>query len=275
MRTKNRPIEVLAPAGSMECLKAAILNGADAVYLGGEMFGARAYAGNFNKEELLEAIDYVHLYGKKLFLTVNTLMKEEELPLLPGFLKPFYEQGLDAVIVQDLGAVSVIRKHFPKLEIHASTQMTITGVHGARIAKKMGAKRVVPARELSLEEIQEIKDDTGLDMECFVHGALCYCYSGQCFMSSMLGGRSGNRGRCAGTCRLPFYPSLSSYCNWLPSQWPTESLCDNHHWSFPSVMTSPILPLPVPYSGHRQPYWQASLLSSVLSFSLPCSCPPS
>ena len=168
MRTKNRPIEVLAPAGSMECLKAAILNGADAVYLGGEMFGARAYAGNFNKEELLEAIDYVHLYGKKLFLTVNTLMKEEELPLLPGFLKPFYEQGLDAVIVQDLGAVSVIRKHFPKLEIHASTQMTITGVHGARIAKKMGAKRVVPARELSLEEIQEIKDDTGLDMECFV-----------------------------------------------------------------------------------------------------------
>ena len=109
------------------------------------------------------------------------------------------------MIVQDLGAVSVIRKHFPKLEIHASTQMTITGVHGARIAKKMGAKRVVPARELSLEEIQEIKDDTGLDMECFVHGALCYCYSGQCFMSSMLGGRSGNRGRCAGTCRLPFY----------------------------------------------------------------------
>lgn len=205
MRTKNRPIEVLAPAGSMECLKAAILNGADAVYLGGEMFGARAYAGNFNKEELLEAIDYVHLYGKRLFLTVNTLMKEEELPLLPGFLKQFYEQGLDAVIVQDLGAVSVIREHFPDLEIHASTQMTITGVYGARLAKKMGAKRVVPARELSLEEIKEIKDDTGLDMECFVHGALCYCYSGQCFMSSMLGGRSGNRGRCAGTCRLPFY----------------------------------------------------------------------
>ena len=205
MKTKNRPIEVLAPAGSMECLKAAILNGADAVYLGGEMFGARAYAGNFSNEELLEAIDYVHLYGKKLFLTVNTLMKEEELPLLPGFLKPFYEQGLDAVIVQDLGAVAMIRKHFPELEIHASTQMTITGIHGARIAKKMGAKRVVPARELSLEEIKEIKDDTGLDMECFVHGALCYCYSGQCFMSSMLGGRSGNRGRCAGTCRLPFY----------------------------------------------------------------------
>ena len=205
MYTKNRPIEVLAPAGSMECLKAAILNGADAVYLGGEMFGARAYAGNFSNEELLEAIDYVHLYGKRLFLTDNTLMKEEELPLLPKFLKPFYEQGLDAVIVQDFGAVKVIREHFPDLEIHASTQMTITGIHGARLAKKMGAKRVVPARELSLEEIKDIKDDTGLDMECFVHGALCYCYSGQCFMSSMLGGRSGNRGRCAGTCRLPFY----------------------------------------------------------------------
>lgn len=205
MKTIQRPIEVLAPAGSMECLKAAILNGADAVYLGGEMFGARAYAGNFNQEELLEAIDYVHLYGKKLFLTVNTLMKEEEFPLLPGFLKPFYEQGLDAVIVQDLGAVALIREHFPEMEIHASTQMTITGVHGARFAKKIGAKRVVPARELSLEEIKAIKDDTGLDMECFVHGALCYCYSGQCFMSSMLGGRSGNRGRCAGTCRLPFY----------------------------------------------------------------------
>ena len=110
----------------MECLKAAILNGADAVYLGGEMFGARAYAGNFNKEELLEAIDYVHLYGKRLFLTVNTLMKEEELPLLPGFLKQFYEQGLDAVIVQDLGAVSVIREHFPDLEIHASTPVSYT-----------------------------------------------------------------------------------------------------------------------------------------------------
>lgn len=200
----KREIEVLAPAGSMECLKAAVLNGADAVYLGGELFGARAYAGNFKKEELCEVIDYAHLFGKKIFLTINTLVKEKELDDLPGFLKPYYEQGLDAVIIQDLGVLQTVREHFPDLEIHASTQMTITGVYGARIAKKMGAQRVVPARELSLSEIKAIKDDTGLDMECFVHGALCYCYSGQCFMSSMLGGRSGNRGRCAGTCRLPF-----------------------------------------------------------------------
>ncbi len=200
----KRQIEVLAPAGSMDCLKAAILNGADAVYLGGDMFGARAYAGNFHQQELCEAIDYAHLFGVKIFLTINTLVKEKERNALVDFLKPYYEQGLDAVIIQDLGVLAMVREHFPDLEIHASTQMTITGVHGARMAKKMGAKRIVPARELSLEEIKEIKEDTGLDMECFVHGALCYCYSGQCFMSSMLGGRSGNRGRCAGTCRLPF-----------------------------------------------------------------------
>lgn len=202
---KRREIEVLAPAGSMECLRAAVLNGADAVYLGGEMFGARAYAGNFNKKELCEAIDYAHIFGKKVFLTINTLVKETECQQLIDFLIPYYEQGLDAVIVQDLGVVRMVREQFPDLEIHASTQMTITGVHGARLAKRMGAKRVVPARELSLEEIKTIKEATGLDIECFVHGALCYCYSGQCFMSSMLGGRSGNRGRCAGTCRLPFY----------------------------------------------------------------------
>lgn len=200
----KRQIEVLAPAGSMECLKAAFLNGADAVYLGGELFGARAYAGNFKKEELCEAIDYAHLFGKKVFLTINTLVKEEEMSQLPEFLKPYYEQGLDAVIIQDFGVLETVRKHFPDLEIHGSTQMTITGVYGAKMIQKLGAKRVVPARELSLEEIKEIKDQTGLDMECFVHGALCYCYSGQCLMSSMLGGRSGNRGRCAGTCRLPF-----------------------------------------------------------------------
>lgn len=201
---KQREIEVLAPAGSMECLEAAILNGADAVYLGGHLFGARAYANNFGQEELCKAIDYVHLYGKKIFLTVNTLVKEKERQDFLEFLIPYYEQGLDGAIIQDPGALRMVREHFPGLEIHGSTQMTITGVHGAKLLKKMGAKRVVPARELSLEEIKEIKDETGLDIECFVHGALCYCYSGQCFMSSMLGGRSGNRGRCAGTCRLPF-----------------------------------------------------------------------
>ena len=201
----NSRVEILAPAGSMESMMAAVQAGADAIYMGGSRFGARAYADNPEEDRFLEAIDYVHLHGCRLYMTVNTLVKEEELDQLYDFLKPYYERGLDAVIVQDLGVWKFIREHFPDLPIHASTQMTITGVHGARIAKKMGAKRVVPARELSLEEIQEIKDDTGLDMECFVHGALCYCYSGQCFMSSMLGGRSGNRGRCAGTCRLPFY----------------------------------------------------------------------
>ena len=199
---KKREIEVLAPAGSMECLRAAVLNGADAVYLGGEMFGARAYAGNFNQEELCEAIDYAHMFGKKIFLTINTLMKEKEKDQLIDFLIPYYEQGLDAAIIQDPGVIRMVREYFPDLEIHASTQMTVTGVYGARMVKKMGAKRVVPARELSLEEIKEIKDDTGLDMECFVHGALCYCYSGQCFMSSMLGGRSGEDARAHADCRF-------------------------------------------------------------------------
>ena len=196
--------EVLAPAGSQESLKAAVLNGADAVYLGGSLYGARAYANNFDKEQLLWAIDYAHLFRCKVYLAVNTLMKQDEILGLPGFLEPFYERGLDAVIVQDLGAMNVIHHCFPEMEIHASTQMTVTGIHGARLVKELGGSRIVPARELSLKEIQNIKKDTGLDMECFVHGALCYCYSGQCLMSSMLGGRSGNRGRCAGTCRLPF-----------------------------------------------------------------------
>ncbi|MBS7008156.1 peptidase U32 family protein [Anaerostipes sp.] len=196
--------EVLAPAGSAESLKAAVQNGADAVYLGGSLYGARAYANNFDKEELLWAIDYAHLFGRRVYLAVNTLMKQDEISGLSRFLEPYYERGLDAVIVQDLGAVNIIRTCFPDMEIHASTQMTVTGIHGARLVKELGASRVVPARELSLNEIYKIKKETGLDMECFVHGALCYCYSGQCLMSSMLGGRSGNRGRCAGTCRLPF-----------------------------------------------------------------------
>lgn len=229
----KRQIEVLAPAGSMDCLKAAVLNGADAVYLGGDMYGARAYAGNFHREELCAAIDYAHLFGKKVFLTVNTLMKDSEITKLPEFLLPYYEQGLDAVIVQDIGAISLIQEYFPDLEIHASTQMTITGIYGARLAARMGVKRVVPARELSLKEIQAIKEDTGLDMECFVHGALCYCYSGQCFMSSMLGGRSGNRGRCAGTCRLPF--SLKEKKSSLhPYPLSLKDLCTIEH--LPSIL---------------------------------------
>lgn len=201
----NRKVEILAPAGSYECLKAAILAGADAVYIGGAMFGARAYAKNLSEEELLEAIDYVHIHGRKLYLTVNTLLKDQEMGMLYEYLLPYYQRGLDGVIVQDIGVVCYIQEHFPKLPVHASTQMTITGVYGAEVMKRQGLTRVVPARELSLEEVREIKDKTGLEVECFVHGAMCYCYSGQCLLSSMIGGRSGNRGQCAQPCRLPYH----------------------------------------------------------------------
>ncbi len=197
-------IEVLAPAGSMECLKAAVLAGADAVYLGGSMFGARAYAKNLTEEEMLEAIDYVHIHGRKLYMTVNTLLKNNELEKLYDFLLPYYEQGLDGVIVQDIGVVRYLRRQFPDLPVHASTQMTITSPYGARLMKEQGLTRVVPARELSLQEVAAIKAETGLEVESFVHGAMCYCYSGQCLLSSMIGGRSGNRGQCAQPCRLPY-----------------------------------------------------------------------
>lgn len=197
-------IEILAPAGDYETLKAAVCAGADAVYAGGERFGARAYAVNFNRDELLSAIDYVHLHGRKLYLTVNTLVKEREFADLYEYLLPFYQQGLDAVIVQDMGVMDYVMKQFPGLSVHASTQMTITNVISAKYLESLGVTRIVPARELSLAEIQEISGNTGLEVECFVHGALCYCYSGQCLLSSMIGGRSGNRGQCAQPCRLSY-----------------------------------------------------------------------
>ncbi len=197
--------ELLAPAGSFEALEAALAAGADAVYLGGSRFGARAYADNLNTEELLKAIDLVHRQDKKLFMTVNTLLKEKELNEdLYQFLLPYYREGLDGVIVQDLGVVRALHSWFPELPVHGSTQMVITGPASAELMKQEGLTRVVPARELSLEEIGRIHDQTGLELECFIHGALCYSYSGMCLMSSMIGGRSGNRGRCAGTCRLPY-----------------------------------------------------------------------
>ena len=200
----NRKTEILAPAGSYDSLKAAIAAGADAVYVGGELFGARAYAKNLSREELEEAIDYVHIHGRKIYLTVNTLLKDRELRQVYDYLLPYYEHGLDGVIVQDMGVVQYIRENFPELPVHASTQMTITNALGAEIIKKQGITRVVPARELSLEEIRQMKERTGLEMECFIHGAMCYCYSGQCLLSSMIGGRSGNRGQCAQPCRLPY-----------------------------------------------------------------------
>lgn len=201
---ERKPVEILAPAGSFESMKAAVAAGADAVYIGGSRFGARAYAENPGEDELLEAIDYVHFHGRKLYLTVNTLMKDAEMKELYAYLLPYYKQGLDAVIVQDLGVFSLVKSCFPDLAIHASTQMTITGVYGARMMKELGAERVVTARELSLGEIRRIHDEVDIEIESFVHGALCYCYSGQCLFSSLIGGRSGNRGRCAQPCRLPY-----------------------------------------------------------------------
>lgn len=200
----KREVEILAPAGSYESMVAAVNAGADAVYIGGSRFGARAYADNLDEEAMIRAIDFVHLHGCRIYMTVNTLVKEKELSGLYDYLKPYYEAGLDAVLVQDLGVFAYIHEHFPKLPIHISTQMTVTGKYSARMLKSMGAVRVVPARELSLKEIREIYEETGMEVETFVHGALCYCYSGQCLFSSLIGGRSGNRGRCAQTCRLPF-----------------------------------------------------------------------
>lgn len=197
--------ELLAPAGSFEALEAALVSGADAVYLGGTRFGARAYADNLGTEDLCRAIDLVHRQDKKLYMTVNTLLKEKELEEdLYSYLLPYYREGLDGVIVQDLGVVEALRSWFPLLPVHGSTQMAITGAASAELLKKQGLTRVVPARELSLKEIREIYDKTGLEIETFIHGALCYSYSGMCLMSSLIGGRSGNRGRCAGTCRLPY-----------------------------------------------------------------------
>lgn len=196
--------ELLSPAGSLAILKAAANAGADAVYGAGSKFGARAYADNFTQEELVEALDYLHLRGKRFYLTVNTLLKNHEIQELQEYLKPLYEAGLDGVIVQDLGALRYIRNHFPDLPVHASTQMTITGAYGAKLIQEAGCSRIVLARELSLQEISHIYQETGAELECFVHGALCYSYSGQCLFSSMLGGRSGNRGRCAQPCRLPY-----------------------------------------------------------------------
>ena len=201
----TKGIELLAPAGSFEIFKAVIAAGADAVYVGGNAFGARAYANNFSEEELLEAIDYAHLHHCKLYLTVNTLFKEKELTeQLYSYLLPYYKQGLDAVIVQDIGAFAFIKEHFPGLEIHTSTQMTVVNRYGAQMMKDLGATRVVTAREMSFAEIKDIADHVDVEIESFVHGALCYCFSGQCLLSSVIGGRSGNRGRCAQPCRLPY-----------------------------------------------------------------------
>lgn len=203
-RRSEKKVEILAPAGSYASFRAALAAGADAVYAGGPRFGARAYADNFTEEELILAIREAHLFDRKFYLTVNTLLKDQEIDTLYDYLAPLYESGLDAVIVQDVGVMQYVKTYFPDLDIHASTQMTVTGAYGAKFLEEQGIVRVVPARELSLREIRRIHDETKLEIECFVHGALCYCYSGQCLLSSVIGGRSGNRGQCAQPCRLPY-----------------------------------------------------------------------
>lgn len=200
-----RKHELLSPAGSLEICKAVLNAGADAVYLGGDKFGARAFAKNFTQSDIQEALDFAHMRGKKIFLTVNTLLKNKEIETeLFSYLNPLYAHGLDAVIVQDYGVFQFIHRNFPELALHASTQMSVSNVSGAKFLMEHGAERIVTARELSRGEIRRIYDETGVEIESFIHGALCYCYSGQCLMSSMLGGRSGNRGRCAQPCRLAY-----------------------------------------------------------------------
>lgn len=199
-----KKIELLAPAGNMNGLKAAIIAGADAIYVGGYAYSARGYADNFSNDELVEAINYAHLNGVKIYVAVNTLIYDDEVEIFINYIDFLHKNNVDAIIIQDLGMFDLIRKMYPNLEIHASTQMHIHNVQGAMFAKKYGMKRVVLARETSIEMIREIKKSVDIDLEVFCHGALCVSYSGQCLMSSLIGGRSGNRGICAGTCRLPY-----------------------------------------------------------------------
>ena len=193
--------ELLAPAGSMKAFYAAIEAGCDAVYIGGYSFGARAFSDNFSNEEIIECINYAHKYGVKVYVTVNTLIFENEVEIFLNYIDFLHQNNIDAIIVQDLGMFDLIRKTYPNLEIHISTQMHIHNLNGTLMMEKLGAKRVVLARETDFETLKQIKEKTNIELEVFVHGALCVSYSGQCLMSYLIGGRSGNRGKCAGTCR--------------------------------------------------------------------------
>lgn len=197
-------IELLAPAGSFDALKAAVESGADAVYLAGEKFGARAYAENFAGEQLLKAVEFAHLRGVAVHVTVNTLIADEELDEFAEYLKFLRRANVDALLVQDLGAAALAKKFAPEIPLHASTQMTIHNAEGVKALAELGFSRAVLSRELTLEEIKKICRESPIETEIFIHGALCVCWSGQCLMSSLIGGRSGNRGRCAQPCRLPY-----------------------------------------------------------------------
>lgn len=213
MRRKTELPELLAPAGSFECLLAAAEAGADAVYVGGKRFGARAYAKNFDTEELKRAVDYCHLCGVKIYVTLNTLILDKEMEDAVAYAKELYKMGVDALIIADIGAIAEIRRCVPKLALHASTQMSLHSSEGVKMAESLGCERAVVARELSYSDIKTAVESTGIEIETFLHGALCVSHSGQCLFSSLVGGRSGNRGECAQPCRLPYnnrYPlSLS------------------------------------------------------------------
>lgn len=226
MKTNGRKVELLAPAGSFQGFIGALNGGADAVYLAGERFGARAYADNFTREEIEEAILLGKIFGVKIYLTVNTLLKNKEMNELYDYIKPLYEMGLTGVIIQDFGVFEYLKRHFPGLELHASTQMSVTSLEGAKYLEEAGAKRVVLARELTLKEVKEITA-AGIETECFIHGSMCYCYSGQCLFSSLIGGRSGNRGRCAQPCRLPYQTNgKDGYCLSLKDMCTLEHIPD-------------------------------------------------
>ncbi|MEE0700042.1 MAG: U32 family peptidase [Bacilli bacterium] len=222
-----KKIELLAPAGNFECLKAAVLAGCNAVYLGGKLFGARSFAGNFSDDELVRAIKYAHLYGVKVYLTINTIVYEKEVERFINYVRFAHLNNVDAVIIQDLGMLDLVRKKFPNLEVHTSTQMHVHNVSGAMMAKKLGVKRVVVARETSLETIKKIKQEAGAEVEVFIHGALCVSYSGQCLMSALIGNRSGNRGTCTQACRKKYnlYDDAGNLLNKDEYLLSTKDLC--------------------------------------------------
>lgn len=199
-------IELLSPAGSFECAKVAVSAGADAIYMGGSKYSARAFAKSASDDSIIDAIKFIKSNGKRFYLTVNTLFKERELKEIFLFLDDIVKAGVDAFIVQDLGVAMLLKEKYPNVELHASTQMTITSSKAVNLVKSLGFKQVVLARELSIKEIKAIKKEVGDDikLEAFVHGSMCYSYSGACLMSSFIGGESGNRGRCKGPCRLPY-----------------------------------------------------------------------
>ncbi len=210
VKAQNHKPELLSPAGSYEGFLACIKAGADAVYFGGRKYSARAFADNFSDEDIIRAIKYAHLFNVKVYMTVNTLIKEREFEECIEFLKPFVRAGLDAFIVQDIGLMRALKRIYPNTQLHVSTQAFSESIYSFEFFKEIGASRIVPARELSLEEIKEIKACSDLEIETFIHGAMCYSYSGQCLFSSTLGGRSGNRGRCAGPCRQPYASSFDN-----------------------------------------------------------------